>query len=249
MDIVSFRNGRHLNLIGNMYVSNSKSAIIMSHGFTGDKFEWGKFDKIAYSLNHAGYNVLAFDFSGCGESDDDSLSLDKQIDDLNSAINYARNKNYQHLGLFGHSLGGLVSLRCYDENIKTIVMTAPVTDKVRYSWDKRYTKEQLEELAEKNYITKIRDKGVRRKIIIDRQMLIDRENVNQKQILEKIKCPVLILHGTEDALVPTEDSKNAMKYLSLESKLELIEKDNHSFEKLGLFLDKINLWYLKYLEL
>jgi esterase/lipase len=156
----------------------------MAHGFTGDISEWGRFDKVAESLYQSGYNVLTFDFSGCGESDDDTLTVGKQVDDLKFAIKFVKLKGFKKISFFGHSLGGLVSLKCFNPEIITMVLWAPVTDKIKYTWDKRYSKEQLQELSEKHYITKTRDKGIRKTILIDEQMLIDRELVNQKDLLK-----------------------------------------------------------------
>lgn len=34
---------------------------------------------MAESFNNLGYSALVFDISGCGESDDDRLSADKQV--------------------------------------------------------------------------------------------------------------------------------------------------------------------------
>jgi pimeloyl-ACP methyl ester carboxylesterase len=249
MERVIFKNSRNQSLVGHLYTSESESIIIMSHGFTGDKSEHGRFDKVAESFYKSGYNVLIFDFSGCGESDNDTLTVEKQIDDLKSAIKFVKSKDYQKIGLFGHSLGGLISLKCFTPDIITMVLWAPVTDKIKYTWDKRYSKEQLQELDEKNYITKTRDKGVRKIILIDKQMLNDRENVNQKDLLKNIDCPILIIHGKQDASVPYTDSEQAIKLLSKNSKLELVEKADHGFyDYMDVIIDLSNEWFLNHLE-
>lgn len=249
MERVVFKNSSNQSLVGHLYTSDSKSIIIMSHGFAGDKSEWGRFDKVAESLNQSGYNVLTFDFSGCGESDDDTLTVDKQVDDLKSAIKFVKSRSYQKIGLFGHSLGGLISLKCYSPDIVTMVLWAPVTNKVKYTWDKRFSKEQLQELEEKGYLTKIRDKGIRRKILIDKQMLKDREMVNQKDLLKNINCPILIIHGKQDASVPYADSEEAIKLLSKDSKLELVEKADHGFyDYIDIIIKLSNNWFLNHLE-
>src|SRR3989344_4456231 len=129
MEKVEFKNIRSKNLVGNFYMANNDSGIIMLHGFTGDKSEHGRFDRIAKALHEIGYNVLAFDFSGCGESDDDTLTLEKQINDYYSALRWFKAKGISRIGVFGLSLGGLVALRGYTPEILTLVLTAPVTDK------------------------------------------------------------------------------------------------------------------------
>ncbi|MBZ9569768.1 alpha/beta hydrolase [Patescibacteria group bacterium] len=219
----------------------------MAHGFTGDKSEWGRFDKTAEAFNEAGYNVLAFDFSGSGESDDDSLTVGKQVDDLNCAIKFVLDKGFEDIGLLGLSLGGLVSLKTYspEKNIETMVLWAPVTaKKENYVIKKKFSPEELKELREKGYITKIMEAGVRKKIIIDKQMIYDRETVDQKELLSNIDCPILIIHGNQDESVPLEDSKRAIKYLSPESKLEIIEEADHQFtEQLDTIISLTTNWF------
>jgi alpha-beta hydrolase superfamily lysophospholipase len=80
-----FQNSRKLNLTGTLYKDNSDTIVVMAHGFIRDS---RRFEYIAQCLNASGYNVFTFDFSGCGESDNDKLTGAKQVDDLQSAIAY-----------------------------------------------------------------------------------------------------------------------------------------------------------------
>lgn len=229
MERINVKNSRGLNLVGDLYSDDNKSIIIMSHGFTGDRHEWGTFDKIAENFHKANFDVLTFDFSGSGESDDDSLTVGKQIDDLNSIIDFVKQKKYENIILLGLSLGGLISLNCYNPDIKAIIGMAPVTDKIDYEWKDRYSDEQMVELKDKGYITKVRDEGFRKIIIIDEQMLRDRENVVQEKLLENINCPVLIFHGDKDDRVPLDNSKKAIEILGANSKLDIIKGEGHHF--------------------
>jgi len=248
MEKVNFKNSRGLNLVGDFYHADENRLIIMMHGFTGDRHEWGIFDKTAEELEVAGNSVLNFDFSGSGESDDDSLTLNKQVDDFYAALAYAKSRGFENIGLLGHSLGGLVALKGYSSDIGAMVLTAPVTNKVRYTWDKRYSSEQLSELSENGYITMLREEGVRKKFIIGKQMLKDRESVDPEGILPAVKCPVLIVHGAEDGRVPVDDSKNAVKYLPLESHLVIVDGADHKFKnKVDNFIEHTVLWFNEYL--
>lgn len=245
MEKISFKNSRGLNLAGIFYPADSKSVVIMSHGFTGDKSEWGRFDKTAESLNKEGYNALRFDFSGSGESDDEFLSAEKQVDDLNSAIKFVEEKGLNNIGLLGLSLGGLVSAKVYDKRVKTMVFWAPVTNS-RKNYEKRFTKEQINELHERGFITYNMKKGARKTIMIDKQIITDRESVDQEKLLSRINCPVLIIHGDKDTTVPLKDSISAMNYLNKESKLEIIKGADHGFyEYLDTFIELTVSWFKK----
>ena len=72
--------------------------------------------------------------------------------------------------------------------------------------------------------------------------------VNQKEILSKIKSPALIIHGDKDDTVPLEHSKEAMQYLSKESKLGIIKNGNHKLDsKMNLVIPLSVDWFKRYL--
>jgi len=248
MEKVIFKNSRNKTLVGNLFTSRSKSIVILSHALANDKSERGKLDKVAEKLNCSGYNVLAFDFSGCGESDDDTLTIGKEVDDLKSAINFVKSKGFGKIALFGHSVGCLVSLKAYSKEIKTMVLWSPITNKIKYKWNEKLSKEQLQELGKKGYFTRKRKNAIREIYQIDKQMLKDRETVNQKELLKGISCPVLMIQGTKDTSIPIEDSENALKLLSKESRLELVENADHDFTDHVSELVKLsNDWFIKHL--
>jgi hypothetical protein len=87
MKIITFYNSRKLKLVGNLYSVDSKSLVIIAHGFTNDKFSNGRFEKLASAWNSIGHNAFAFDFSRCGESEQDFITVSNQVDDLKSAMN------------------------------------------------------------------------------------------------------------------------------------------------------------------
>lgn len=249
MERVIFKNSRNQSLVGNLNITRSKSIIILAHALANDKSERGKLDQVAEKLNESGFSTLAFDFSGCGESDDDTLTIGKEVDDLKFAINFVKSKGFENIALFGHSTGALVSLYAYNPEIKTICLWSPVTNKVKYQWKDKLSKEQLQELSDKRYFTRKRKNAIRETYHIDKQMLVDRESVNQEQLLKNIVCPVLIIQGTKDASIPIEDSENALKLLSNESRLEIVENADHDFtEHVDKLVELSNDWFLKHLK-
>ncbi|MBW2968667.1 alpha/beta fold hydrolase [Candidatus Woesearchaeota archaeon] len=249
MEKVNFKNSRGLNLVGDFYSADSNAIIIMSHGFTGDRHEGGTFDRTAEALQFAGNSVLNFDFSGSGESDDAFLTIENETDDAHCAVKYVQNKGYTDIGLLGFSLGARIAAKVYDNKIKTMVFWSPVTHPYPFKdLRERFTEEQLTELEKNGYFTYTRDKGIRKKFIVDKSVLDDRARANPKDILSHIPCPVLILQGDKDELVPLEGSEKAMPYLSLESRLIIVPGANHKFEG---YLDELISstvdWFKQYL--
>lgn len=74
--------------------------------------------------------MLAFDFSGGGESNKSPITAEKEIKDLDAAIDYIQSRGVERVGLYGHSLGGYISLKNYRPEVETMVLTSPVTDSV-----------------------------------------------------------------------------------------------------------------------
>jgi pimeloyl-ACP methyl ester carboxylesterase len=84
-------------------------AIVMAHGFTQS---WQKpmVWRIAKQLN-ARAGVVSFDFRGHGRSGGLSTLGDKEIYDLDVAVQYARELGYERVATVGFSMGGSVVLR------------------------------------------------------------------------------------------------------------------------------------------
>lgn len=252
MERITFQNSRHLTLAGNFHLASPHSVIIMCHGFTSDKSSRGRFDRFAKHFHEMGYSVLAFDFSGCGESDDDRMTLAKLVDDLRSAIVYVKSRGYSRISLYGHSLGSRVCLESYSPEITTMVLSGAGTGPVTYKWDEHFTAEQMQELSEKGYITEHRLTGLRNTMIIDKQMLRDFEDFNQETLLSQVKCPVLILHGNNDweEKLLSAITLQGMKWLPPASRLEIIDGAEHHFlGHLPIVETHASDWYRRYFPL
>ena len=252
MDRIYFQNSRHLTLIGCFHPADSSAAIVMAHGFTNDKSSQGRFDALAESFNRNGYNVLRFDFSGCGESSVDILSTHNMIDDLQCALEFVKKNGCTTFALYGHSLGGLICLKCDDPVIRTMVLTGAPTDYMKYDWSEYYSEEQLGEIRAKGYLTAKDRSGQDR--LVGRQLLRSFEEINQKELLSGIQCPVLLIHGNDpsdwEETLLLEKSKKGISLLPAGSQLEIIDGANHTFQDhLDRVMAEANNWYSKHLPL
>ena len=241
---ITFQNSRGIKLVGVLHLPDEKtsSAVIISNGFAANK-DRTRLIKLAETLSKNGFAALRFDFGGCGESEDSEITLKNQVDDLKSAINYMRKNGYFNIGLLGESLGGLTSILAYDNEIKALVLWAPVTKSKAPS---TIQKEELQqELNERGFIIYQKDG---REFMIPKEYLEERQAINQKEILSKIKCPVLIIHGDKDDIVPLADSREAMQFLPEKSKLEIIKDGDHKLDdKMNEVIPLSVNWFKKYL--
>jgi pimeloyl-ACP methyl ester carboxylesterase len=231
MEQLTFQNSRSLRLVGNLYRAESTAMVVMVHGFGSDKHSRGRFPYIAQALNRLDINALAFDCSGCGESEDDTLTMAKLTEDVQAAIAFVVTQGFDRLALWGHSLGGRLCLEASTPAVRTMVLTGAATGLMHYRWEDYYSPEQLQELATTGRLTESRSAGPRRQIIIEAPLLHAFAAVNQHQLLERVSCPVLLIHGDGDdeerqwlAL-----SRIGLTLLPAGSRLEVISGATHSF--------------------
>ncbi|MCM1989729.1 alpha/beta hydrolase [Oceanirhabdus seepicola] len=249
MEKINFNNSRGLKIVGNLYGVGSKTLIIMAHGFTNNKLSNGRFDSLAEDLSNIGYDALAIDFSGCGESDDDAITSKNQVDDLNSAIDFALSKGYTKIGLFGNSFGTLACLRSYRKEVITMVLVGALTDRMDYDWNDYFSQKQMNDLHTQGFFYL----GTDRMHKITKQTLMDFKEINQKELLRNVDCSILIFHGNnsedEEEVQLLERSKRAINMMKHNSRLEIIKNAKHGIRNDWDKVIEITCdWYSKYIE-
>ncbi len=216
---IGFENSEGKRLAGILHIpeNETKKIVIIAHGFTARK-ERERYVEIANKLNENTIALLRFDFGGSGESYDTEIDLDKQVDDLNSAIKFARDRGYEDLGLLGESLGGLICLRANLQEVKTAVLLAPCIHSKVSSYVERHP-EKKKMLEEKEFVKKEKEGKT---FILPKKYFDDRLNINQEELVKELSIPVLILHGNNDEMIPLEHSEKA-RDRSENIKLEIID--------------------------
>jgi len=227
MKSVNIQSTNDINLECDWYEADSDKVIIMSHGFTGDRHNYGRFDKLASDFNKVGLNVLNLDTSGHGESDDAPIEFDQWEDDLVMAVSKVYEMGMKSIGLFGFSLGGLTALRVA-AHAHAIVVMSPVTDALPDIID-GFSEEELSQLKDEGKFQHAVETDSRDFITVTQQTIDDFNNINQEELLLNIDVPVLIFHGDQDATVPIEHSRKAADFL-IDAELEVLPGENHRLE-------------------
>ncbi len=125
-ETLSFPSGEN-QLSGYLYraQSNDKNSLIIllhGHNSCSDGYLWQ-----IKELNDLGWSVMAFDSTGCCDSEgDSSVGFPQKIKDLNSALNYVEKNSrfgYNNIVLLGHSLGGYAACCAlsFDYDIDAVV--------------------------------------------------------------------------------------------------------------------------------
>jgi pimeloyl-ACP methyl ester carboxylesterase len=225
--------------------------VVMAHGFASDRRSRGRFPLIAAALAGAGYASLAFDFSGCGESDDDVLTIAGQVDDLHAAIAFAQSLGCERLGLYGHSLGGRVCLRAAPPQAATIATTGAPTGPMRYDWHDYFTASQMDELSRTGKVTMPQSGDrLRSQVVADSGLLDELVTCDQAALLGGVRCPVLLIDGDgdEDERQALAHARQGLPLLPSGSRVELIADSPHNLQghldqAIALLLD----WFAEHL--
>lgn len=219
---INIKNKENKTLAGDLYKTGSDTIIIISHGFVSDRHADGKFDVASKLLSENGFDVLTFDYSGCGESNKSPISIRRWINDLGAVIKYVKKLKYIKIGILGSSVGSYIALKHRSD---CLVLLAPVTSKGTPNMDS----EQLKKIKSRGYYLYKR-KDNNKVFKIDKSYFYDRQKINQKEILEKVQCPTLIIQGTNDKFIRMQDSINAVKYLK-NGRINIIKGGTHKFKE------------------
>jgi len=131
---VSFRSSDGLTLAGWFLPSPSgrDKTLLICHGWGDNK---GEFLEQTVFLNRVeGFNLLYFDFRGCGESEGDQVTMGKmELLDFAAALDYLktyRPRCAECLGVFGFSMGAAVAAMSLADRpeIKAAVLESPFAD-------------------------------------------------------------------------------------------------------------------------
>jgi alpha-beta hydrolase superfamily lysophospholipase len=243
---VSFINPRGLVLKGLLDIYDYSKIILLIHGYTGDKTEHGIFDITANEMLSNGFSVFRFDFGGCGESDNSTLKINFMIEDLNSSIKYVKEKGFKKIGLLGYSLGGFLSIKSLNENIKSLVLWSPLISPINLK--NNYPQKEIEYLEKYDNLVVHKNNGKRKNLVINKSLFDDINNIKQKELLNLIKIPTLILHGKNDTSISYKNSKKAKEFLLKESKVKIIKNEDHSItNKIDIFTTESIKWFERYL--
>lgn len=241
MEGVVFFDSREHRQAGVWYPSTTGAGVVFCHGFTADK-DRPRFVTLAEQLSARGFGVLRFDFLGSGESDREPISVENQVDALRHAMAFMRERGCSVLGIVGESLGGLVALRACDESVKTMVLWAPVTGRREPGWEQKRSGFSIRA----NDIVFQKDHRV---FLISTAYFGERACVDPALLLSRVFCPVLILHGDRDDVVPLAWSSHAISLLSSQSRLEILDGADHRLgERTPGLLSKTIDWFSTHLK-
>lgn len=205
-------------------VTNSTQTIILLHGWGGNA---QMMLPLAQPFIDAGSNVLLFDSRNHGRSDRAAVSsMPRFAEDMDSAIDWLHRQHpqcSQKIGLLGHSVGAAAVLLCASRrrDIAAVISIAAFAHPDRLM--RRYLSQR--------YLPAFTIAAILRYV----QWIIGHrfDLIAPLNTICDIDCPVLLVHGQQDATVPLDDAHEIYQHCQRKN-IELLEIDGADHDSVEL---------------
>ena len=229
--------GEKLDYVVHEGNANSKQIVVLGHGVTGNK-DRPFLVALSEGLEKAGINVLRFSFAGNGASEGrfEDAVITKEVDDLGRVIDALDGYTVCYAG---HSMGGAVGVlrASTDGRIRYLISLAGMVDTKGF--------------AEREFGDVTPDEG---NMWDDEDCPLSSAYVNDLTALDtvvdratQISVPWLLVHGTEDDVVPIEDSQAIFAKANEPKDLIRLPGASHVFgdDATAVMVEKVTAWVLK----
>ena len=222
---ISFSSSGAKTIVGILHhpaAESPRGTIILCHGMDSSKNS-DKLVALGRDLAVHGFLTLRFDFAYVGESSEkfENITYSGEVEDLRAACSFIRDRYSGKIGILGSSMGGTVALlfAAEDRGIAALVtIAAPVHPEA-------FPRRVLSPYA----LQKWRARGFTfyNGQRLNLALLEDLETINVVESARKIACPLLIIHGDKDEVVPVEEAHELNACISGKKKLLILKGTDH----------------------
>lgn len=197
-------------------------AVILCHGMESNKNS-EKLIVLGRKLAEAGVLALRFDFACAGESTGkfQDITYSGEVEDLKAAFSFVRERQAGKMALFGSSMGGTVAVlfAAQEPGVAAVVaLAAPVHPE---KFPRRIlSAAQLQDWRDQGFTLY---NGQRLNV----SLLEDLERLDVPRSARNVKCPVLILHGDADEVVPVSEAYELRDALAGKKQLSILNGSDH----------------------
>lgn len=217
--------------------TGSGSLLIIGHGVTGNKDRpWAK--GLATAAAASGTPALRFSFSGNGDSEGEfrDSTISKEVQDLTAVIDAACGQGYDDIILVGHSMGGAVAVISagQDKRIKRLISLAGMV------YTKQFADVEFSDATpDQGFMWDDEDCPLSQTFVDDLNAIGD--------VLDRapqITVPWLLVHGSDDDVVPIQGSRDIMAKAGGPTEFVEITGSNHVFadDAQRLMIDAVLAW-------
>ena len=189
---------------------NNRIAVLFIHGFVGGNYDYANFPNELEVRKK--FDVFTFTLPGHDKIIVKNVKFEEWMSSAEEQINFLLAHNYPTIYVIGHSMGGVIAthLASKYKEIKKLVLVAPAF-RYFYFKDGKINIKNIEETI-KNMPELFKKMGTETVVerikktplptMIEFTKLID-AHINDTQ---NVTCPTLIIHGTDDTVVPKEST-------------------------------------------
>lgn len=213
---------------------NAKGAALLAHGITVEKNEGGFYNRLAGLLATQGILTLRFDFRGHGESGGrpQDMTISGEVEDLIAAAQYLHSRGWPHLAIVGTSFAAGIAILAAErspQTISSLVFLSPVLD-----YRRTFLKPETEWTEEWFTPEALRQAESLGELDLDGfplgcALLKEFGTLNPGEVLSRLSVPTLIVHGTEDTMVPFDVAQAVARKCGHVRFLPIVGAD-HGFE-------------------
>jgi alpha-beta hydrolase superfamily lysophospholipase len=213
----------------------NRGAVILCHGMESNK-ESEKILLFSRELALKGITALRFDFAYVGESSAkfEDITYSGEVEDLKAAYSLLRARHSGKIAILGSSMGGTVALlfAAQEPSIAGLVtIAAPVHPE---EFPKRIlTPSQLQQWRDQGFTFY---NGQR----INVALLHDLERINVPQAAKNITCPILIVHGDADTVVPVKEAYELYSCIGSSKQLSILKGADHRLSNWAIMKPALN---------
>ena len=241
---LTLKNKRNLNLCCSFWEPIEQErkypklpCVVYLHGNSSSRREI--FPEVFYLLS-SGLTAFAFDFSACGKSEGEYITLGwYERDDVECVIDYLRSTNrVATIGLWGRSMGAVTAIMYGDRDpsIAGLVLDSPFFSL------KLLTEELAKEKASSipNFVV---NKGVKMiRETIKKKANFDINDIEPKVFAERCFIPALFCHGKNDNFVNIHHCKDLYAVYAGEKTVTYVD-GNHNDARPDYFLNSVAIFF------
>ena len=202
-----------------------RKAVLIIHGFAGGTYDE---EYLANYLELNRFDVYTFTLPGHERTLFKHVKREDWINSCEEHLKMLINNNYKKIYIIGHSMGGV--LACYlaskYKEVKKVVLAAPAFKYMTFDLDEfkitnaiKNSPKLLKYYSKEDIIS--RAIQFPRSVIKEFMKLVEESG----DLPSKIECPVLVIHGTSDQIVPLKSSEKIINEFKNKDKELMVLKD------------------------
>lgn len=224
----------HGNLLRGRFYTRTETVadeplVVMLTGDGSSGSKSSTYEAIIPKLLDKNLSVFIFDFAGKGysEGNDSTLTIQRAIDDLTSAMEVVGDQTWvdqKRVGIFGSSFGGHIAVSYagqHNNRVKAMALKSPAV----------FYPEVYELWIGLDGIQQWESRGFDDEIGRGWNSYLEAFDHNAYKAAKSISAPVVITHGSADTDVPISQSYRLAACWKAEAKLVVLEGVDHSYKQ------------------